>query len=108
MALKVTGHLLTLGMVVQKTWKIAGRAAFSEGRKLANRIAASEAGQRVAKVFKAYLVDNRGCVDLEALGVVKSKTSRGDNTTNVFDIVKYGEKFRIRKSSWSIGCLGHS
>ena len=26
MALKVTGHLLTLGMVVQKTWKIAGRA----------------------------------------------------------------------------------
>lgn len=91
MALKVTGHLLTLGMVVQKTWKIAGRAAFSEGRKLANWIAASEAGQRVAKVFKAYLADNRGCVDLEALGV-KSKTSRGDNSTNVFDIVKYGEK----------------
>lgn len=31
-------------------------------------------------------------MDLEALGFVKSKTLRGDNTTNVFDIVKYGEK----------------
>ena len=122
LALKVIGHSLTFGMAAQGTWEatgkaveayqngtfsvwnvldvglnalgmcVSGRAAFSEGRKLANRIAASEAGQRVAKGFKAYLADNRGCVDLEALGGVKSKTSRGDNTTNVFDIVKYGEK----------------
>ncbi len=78
LALKVIGHSLTFGMAAQGTWEAAGkaveayqngtfsvwnvldvglnalgmcasgRAAFSEGRKLANRIAASEAGQRVA------------------------------------------------------------
>ena len=47
----------------------SGRAAFSEGRKLANRIVASEAGQRGASGIKAFAADNRGCVDLETLGV---------------------------------------
>ncbi len=78
LALKAIGHSLTFGMAAQGTWETAGkavevyqngtfsawnvvdvglnalgmcasgRAAFSEGRRLANRIAASEAGQRVA------------------------------------------------------------
>ena len=78
-ALKVIGHSLTFGMAAQGTWEatgkaveayqngtfsvwnvldvglnalgmcVSGRAAFSEGRKLANRIAASEAGQKIAQ-----------------------------------------------------------
>lgn len=58
----------------------SGRAAFSEGRKLANRIAASEAGQRVVSGIKAFSADNRGCVDLETLGGVKSKGKDGART----------------------------
>ena len=44
---------------------------FSEGRKLAKRIVASEAGQRGASGIKAFAADNRGCVDLKALGGVR-------------------------------------
>ena len=58
----------------------SGRAAFSEGRKLANRIVASEAGQRGASGIKAFAADNRGCVDLETLGGVKSKGKDGART----------------------------
>ena len=88
MALKVIGHSLTFGMAAQGTWEatgkaveayqngtfsvwnvldvglnalgmcVSGRAAFSEGRKLANRIAASEAGQKIAQSGSNTL-DNR-------------------------------------------------
>ncbi len=121
LALKVIGHSLTFGMAAKGTWEAAGRAveayqngtlsgwnfldvginalgmglsgraAFSEGRKLANRIAASETGQKIAKRYKAYLADNRGCVDLEALGLVKSKGGSGfpQNRTSLWGQEKY-------------------
>ena len=121
MALKVIGHSLTFGMAAQGTWEatgkaveayqngtfsvwnvldvglnalgmcVSGRAAFSEGRKLANRIAASEAGQRVVSGIKAFAADNRGCVDLEALGGVKSKGDSGfpQNRTSLWGQEKY-------------------
>lgn len=99
MALKVIGHSLTFGMAAQGTWKAAGRAmeayengtisgwnfldvglnalgmrlsgkaAYSSGRELVNRIAVSGAGEKIAGGFKALAADNRGCVDLKALGV---------------------------------------
>ncbi len=115
LALKVIGHSLTFGMAAQGTWEAAGRAveayqngtfsawnvldvglnalgmglsgraAFSEGRKLANRIAASETGQKIVSGIKAYAADNRGCVDLEALGLVKSKGGNRADLGNKLD-----------------------
>ena len=52
----------------------SGETVFSGGgRKLADRIAASKIGQKIVSGIMAYVADNRGCVDLEALGFVKSK-----------------------------------
>ena len=123
LALKVIGHSLTFGMAAQGTWEAAGRAveayqngtfsawnvldvglnalgmcasggaAFSSGRKLANRIAASEAGQKIASGIKAFAADNRG----EIPWVGKSSNAkilfRGDRASVVpDDVFKSGFK----------------
>ena len=112
LALKVIGHSLTFGMAAQGTWEAAGRAveayqngtlsgwnfldvglnalgmglsgraAFSEGRKLANRIAASEAGQRAAKgIVKSESNSNAD------LTIMSRNSSKGNpNAISHFDV----------------------
>lgn len=69
-------NVLDVGENVLRTAASRG-VVFSEGRKHANRIAASETGQKIVSGIKAFAADNRGCVDLEALGLVKSKGDFG-------------------------------
>ena len=57
-----------------------GKSGIFRGEEATNWIAASEAGQRVVSGIKAFAADNRGCVDLETLGGVKSKGKDGART----------------------------
>lgn len=89
-------NVLDVGENVLRTAASRG-VVFSEGRKHANRIAASETGQKIVSGIKAFAADNRGCVDLEALGLVKSKGST--ETRNIYRAVsseEYDDIFAFR------------